>query len=688
MPAVRYPGATWQDKTQHQGIVMPKLTKVGWHTTETAGWPGYPTFAPQMTIDPIKKQRRQHMDLNRSSSTMANAGSYRVNRAGLVQIEIVAYVDPKFTGSPYFYGKWGDDEYEYLAETAAWLYQEWKIPLESNVKWVSYPGSYGLNAKQRLTTGQFEAAVGQVGHQHAPGNTHGDPSNIDMGRLLGMAWKMVGGGTVTPPPGVVPAPYAPGQILPGGAITTPFGVPGSWEAGFHTGDDWNVGEPGDDYWFPLYATKPGRVVYVGEDGWGPAYGRQVHVDYDAGRRGMFAHLAAYSVKVGDRVEPGTQIGRLGYSGNVRPEGQDGSHCHYEERIAPHRYGSDALKPVYLATTWQWDGKSYPGSERLQEGAIGPWVTLFGDRAEKWGYDGYQVGPGPEWGPADTDAVLYLKGLQGWKGGAGVGQATWDLAMSDPPKEPEVKKVRVKVGTCNIYVGNSIANGKKAVDAFAKAGCDAVGWQELSEDSDQKALTAYAQSIGWDATRRNSAVTTFYNKKTTELLSETHEVVEKGGRKWEAGAGGADSIYKIIMVTKFRDRESGRVWWLHNNHITPTIEKDGKWRSNPIRVEIAKRQFTRLAENLGESGSDLAVATGDMNVGWGDGPASDWCEAVFDKVGATVCWDQFPDEPTHTDRSIDWIVARNGDFIDIDVIDIPGGDHDGVVCTLELRSSAA
>lgn len=258
-----------------------------------------------------------------------------------------------------------------------------------------------------------------------------------------------------------------------------------------------------------------------------------------------------------------------------------------------------------------------------------------------------------------------------------------LTTTKPAIDAPVPTQTIVVGTCNIYVGNSVANGKKALDLFARAGADAVGFQELSEDADQKALTAYAKSIGWAATTRNSAVTTFYRTATTQLVKESYEVVEKGGRTWEAGAGGGDSIYKIIMTTVFRDVVSGDTWELHNQHIVPTIEKDGRWRANPIRVEIAQRQFRRLAENLGGSGSRLSVATGDMNVGWGDGPASDWCEKLFDSVGATVCWDEFPDKPTHGDRVIDWIVARNGAFVDLAIVPIPGSDHKGAVATIRI-----
>lgn len=147
-------------------------------------------------------------------------------------------------------------------------------------------------------------------------------------------------------------PWTAGTILPGGRITTAYGVPGKWAAGHHTGDDWNVGDPGADYGWTLYAPKPGTVVHVGASPWGEAYGYVVQLQYPDGRRGQFSHLVEDSAKVrrGQRVEAGQAIGKLGSTGNVLPAGKAGSHCHYEERVAPFRYNLDARRPTYKEAT--------------------------------------------------------------------------------------------------------------------------------------------------------------------------------------------------------------------------------------------------------------------------------------------------------------------------------------------------
>lgn len=94
-----------------------------------------------------------------------------------------------------------------------------------------------------------------------------------------------------------------------------------------------------------------------------------------------------------------------------------------------------VEPPVVEPPFCWDGKSYPGADRLKEGANGPWVTYFGKRLVAHGYKGYKVGPGPEWGQADTDGVIWFKRKQGWSGGPTVGKATWDLLVAEP--KPEV-----------------------------------------------------------------------------------------------------------------------------------------------------------------------------------------------------------------------------------------------------------
>ena len=116
------------------------------------------------------------------------------------------------------------------------------------------------------------------------------------------------------------------------AVTTPWGIPGSWAAGRHTGEDY--GSPGING-AKVVAAAAGRVEVAGTSGgWGSAYGTQVIIDH-GGVKALYAHLSAVHVRVGTHVQAGDRIGSVGTTGN-----STGPHLHYEERTAPFTYGSD------------------------------------------------------------------------------------------------------------------------------------------------------------------------------------------------------------------------------------------------------------------------------------------------------------------------------------------------------------
>lgn len=120
------------------------------------------------------------------------------------------------------------------------------------------------------------------------------------------------------------------------SVTTPYGIPGSWAAGRHTGDDY--GTPGVDG-ARVVATADGTVRHAGYGGWGPAYGLHVIVDHGAGVQAGYMHLRQTAVRTGQKVEAGQMLGHVGSTGN-----STGPHLHYEERTAPFTYGADR-RPV-------------------------------------------------------------------------------------------------------------------------------------------------------------------------------------------------------------------------------------------------------------------------------------------------------------------------------------------------------
>jgi len=86
---------------------------------------------------------------------------------------------------------------------------------------------------------------------------------------------------------------------------------------------------------PVIAAGAGRVIVAGN---GSGYGRYVVLDHDNGLRTLYAHLQDFSVKTGERVTRGQQIGRVGKSGNAT-----GYHLHYEV----HRGGQTVDPAAYL-----------------------------------------------------------------------------------------------------------------------------------------------------------------------------------------------------------------------------------------------------------------------------------------------------------------------------------------------------
>lgn len=127
----------------------------------------------------------------------------------------------------------------------------------------------------------------------------------------------------------------------GSVITCDWGVPGSWSAGYHTGEDWRaaVGTT-------ARATIGGRVVATGDAG---DYGLWVVVETKRGPRQLlvrcyYCHLSRIDVQVGQRVKRKQRLGLTGDTGRTF-----GAHLHYEERRPPFNYNDVDRDPFY--STW-------------------------------------------------------------------------------------------------------------------------------------------------------------------------------------------------------------------------------------------------------------------------------------------------------------------------------------------------
>ena len=101
-----------------------------------------------------------------------------------------------------------------------------------------------------------------------------------------------------------------------GQLTSRFG----WRRWRHH-DGIDIATP---YGSPVYAARPGRVVFAG---WYYAYGRAVIVDHGDGLQTLYGHASKLLVLTGQPVGQGQLIARVGTSGR-----STGPHLHFEVRV--------------------------------------------------------------------------------------------------------------------------------------------------------------------------------------------------------------------------------------------------------------------------------------------------------------------------------------------------------------------
>lgn len=102
-------------------------------------------------------------------------------------------------------------------------------------------------------------------------------------------------------------------------LSSGFGVrhdPFTGRTAFHAGQDFAGG-----MMTPIKATAPGVVAFVGQR---VGYGNVVEIDHGQGFKTRYAHLARAAVAVGDKVQAGELIARMGSTGR-----STGPHLHYE-----------------------------------------------------------------------------------------------------------------------------------------------------------------------------------------------------------------------------------------------------------------------------------------------------------------------------------------------------------------------
>ena len=194
----------------------------------------------------------------------------------------------------------------------------------------------------------------------------------------------------------------------------------------------NVGDP-------VVAVAGGTVVVRPNNG---AAGNTVHVRHDDGTLTKYFHLDEFSVRNGQRVEAGQQIGTMGRSGNTPAQGD--THLHFEmwrdgRQVdpLPHLRGAerDAAVPARMSTP-----------EVLRDGASGASVRELQQQLNQLGYRGADGNPlettsgkfGPQTEHAlrafQVDQGLEVDGIYGNRSREALAAASRDTARVASPAQ--------------------------------------------------------------------------------------------------------------------------------------------------------------------------------------------------------------------------------------------------------------
>ncbi len=117
---------------------------------------------------------------------------------------------------------------------------------------------------------------------------------------------------------------------------------------------------------PIYAATGGTVTY---SGWRGGYGQFIEVKQADGSYQRYGHMSGRDVKVGDTVDAGDQIGKMGSTGR-----STGPHLHYENRDAKGKLlsptGDESLNNEYKINSRPKGGQKGDGTDAAKDGKKG------------------------------------------------------------------------------------------------------------------------------------------------------------------------------------------------------------------------------------------------------------------------------------------------------------------------------
>lgn len=220
------------------------------HTTEGPSWPGYnggatsPNYTGQPPLPGIKGEWRAHCNDERSSRALENRiGGVQTNTQSAVQVELLGTCDPKHRKSWNGKGKvlagvhyvfWPDatdEQLKWLADFVADMNKRHGLAIKAPFKFNAYPSSYGDNQGDRMSFTEWNNFTGICGHQHVPENSHGDPGNLNIAKVIAFAKQILAGTPVPPKPSPKPTTKSP-----------VWGKPETWAKGRNSDDVVKLGQ--------------------------------------------------------------------------------------------------------------------------------------------------------------------------------------------------------------------------------------------------------------------------------------------------------------------------------------------------------------------------------------------------------------------------------------------------------------
>lgn len=186
--ALKLPGYEWWPLDGVPGIPFDEWDdpKALVHTTQGTSIDGavsaYRSYPPHLIVDPWRRHKVQHVDLERGAYALWNADA---DDSRCYQIEIVGFAED----AP----DWPDDALRWLGEEVALpLHEYCGVPYR--VVWKGFKSPADVNyilaspdSPLRLTQAELDSFSGWLGHQHIPGDSHWDPSGLNVPKILAYA---------------------------------------------------------------------------------------------------------------------------------------------------------------------------------------------------------------------------------------------------------------------------------------------------------------------------------------------------------------------------------------------------------------------------------------------------------------------------------------------------------------------